>query len=115
MWRYIISAVVLLAFSATGLYAHGPEGHGPRILITESQAGEKAMQLVATIVQKGQLDASWLAIQPAEIQKKTFEGASEPEWLVTLINPAVKDAAKQKLYVFLSLYGEYTGANYEGK
>ncbi|MHB8843342.1 MAG: DUF6488 family protein [Nitrospirota bacterium] len=115
MQRFIISLVVLLAFSATGSYAHGPEGHGPKTLITESQAGVKATQLVATIVKKGQLDASWLTIQPAEIQKKTVEGRPGAEWVVTFNNPAVKDAAKQKLYVFLSLYGEYTGANYEGK
>jgi hypothetical protein len=115
MQRLIIGIVVLLAFSATGLYAHGPDGggHGSTIKITEIQAREKATQLVATIVKKGQLDASWSQIQPSEAEKKTFQGRLE--WVVTFVNPAEKDAAKQKLYVFLSLYGDYTGANYEGK
>jgi hypothetical protein len=105
----------LLTFSATGLYAHGPgeDGHGPKIVITESQASAKAAQVVATIVKKGQLDASWSPIQPAEIQKKNFQGRLE--WVVTFNNPAEKDVTKQKLYVFLSLYGEITGANFKGE
>ncbi len=115
MQRLIISLVVLLAFSATVLYAHGPAGggHGPKTEITESQASAKATQVVATIVKKGELDASWSQIQPAKVKKETFEG--KLEWVVTFNNPAEKDTAKQKLYVFLSLYGEYTGANYKGK
>lgn len=115
MYRRIVGIVFLLVFSATGSYAHGPDGggHGSTTRITEIQAREKATQLVAIIVKKGRLDASWSRIQPAEAEKKTFQGRLE--WIVTFINPAEKDAAKQKLYVFLSLYGEYTGANYEGK
>ncbi len=115
MQRLIISLVVLFAFSATGLYAHGPDGggHGSTTKITESEASAKATQLVATIVKKGQLDASWSQVQPAEVKKQTLEGRLE--WVVTFYNPAEKDTAKQKLYVFLSLYGDYTGANFEGK
>ena len=115
MQRLIISLVVLVAFSATGLYAHGPQGggHGSTTKITESQASAMATKAVATIVKKGQLDATWSQVQPAEIQKKTFD--SRPEWVVTFNNPAEKDKAKQKLYIFLSLYGEVTGANFKGK
>ena len=114
MYRHVIGLMLLLAFSATGSYAHGPDGgHGSTTKITESQASAMATQVVATIVKKGQLDTSWSQIQPTEIKQKAFNGM--PEWIVTFINPAEKDTAKQKLYIFLSLYGEITGANFKGE
>ena len=114
MQRLIFGIVFLLVISATGAYAHGPDGgHGSTTKITESQASAMAAQVVATIVKKGQLDASWSQVQPAEIKQKTFN--SMLEWVVTFINPAEKDTAKQKLYIFLSLYGEITGANFKGE
>ncbi len=33
---------------------------------------------------------------------------------ITFNNPRGTDLAKQKLYVFLSLYGDYLGANHTG-
>lgn len=114
MHGLIISLVVLLSFLVTGLYAHGPggAGHGPRTEITESQASEKATEIVAAIVKDGKLDNSWAQMQPAEVKKRTFK--DRPEWIITFNNPRGKDTAKQKLYIFLSLYGDYLGANHTG-
>lgn len=112
MHGLIISLVVLLSFSVTGLYAHGPGGHGPKTEITENQASEMATKVVAAIVKDGKLDNSWAQIQPAEVKKRTFKDS--PEWIITFNNPKEKDIAKQKLYIFLSLYGDYLGANHTG-
>ncbi|MBI5075831.1 MAG: hypothetical protein HZB62_11795 [Nitrospirae bacterium] len=114
MYRIIIGLVLLSAFSATGLYAHGPEGagHVQKTEITEIRAGEQATKLVADIVANGKLDASWAQVQPAEVKKKTLK--NNPEWVITFNNPREKESAKQKLYVFLSLYGDYLGANHTG-
>lgn len=112
MRRIIICLVVLLAFSVTGAYAGAGHSHGPKTEITESQASAKATQLVAAIVEQGKLDASWAQIQPEEVQKKSFK--DRYEWVITFNNPAEKDKAKQKLYVFLTLYGGYAGANHTG-
>ena len=115
MLRNITCLVILLVFSVTGLYAHGPGGEGhkpPDVEITESQAIEQASDIVAAIVKKGKLDASWTEVQAAEVQKKTYQ--DRPEWVITFNNPAEKDKEKQKLYVFLSLYGDFLGANHTG-
>jgi len=114
MRRITICLVFLLVFSVNGLYAHGPggAGHGPRTEITESQAGEQATKLVAAIVKQGELDVSWAQVQPAEVKKRIFKG--QPEWIITFNNPAEKDLEKQNLYVFLSPYGDYIGANHTG-
>ncbi len=114
MRRIIVCLVVLLVFSVTGSYAHGPggAGHGPQTEITEIQAGEQAARIVTVMVEKGKLGASWAQVQPAEVQKKTYQ--DRPEWVITFNNPAEKDKAKQKLYVFLNLYGGYIGANHTG-
>jgi len=112
MRRIIICLVVLLAFSVTGAYAGAGHSHGPKTEITESQARAKATQLVAAIVEQGKLDASWAKLQPEEAQKKSFKDRSE--WVIIFNNLAEKDTEKQKLYVFLSLYGQYLGANHTG-
>ena len=114
MRRIIICLVVLLTFSVTGSYAHGPggTGHSSKIEISESQASEQATRMVNVMVERGRLGASWAQVQPAEVQKKTDQ--DRPEWVITFNNPAEKDKAKQKLYVFLNLYGSYIGANHTG-
>lgn len=112
MRRIIICLVVLLSFTVTGAYAGAGHSHGPKTEITESEASAKATQLVAAIVKQGKLDASWTQLQPEEVQKKSFKDRSE--WVIIFNNSAEKDSAKQKLYVFLSLYGQYLGANHTG-
>jgi len=112
MRKIIICLAVLLAFSVTGAYAGAGHSHGPKIEITESQAGAQATKIVASIVEAGKLDASWAQVQPAEVKKRIFKG--KPEWVITFNNPGEKDMEKQKLYVFLSLYGDYIGANHTG-
>ena len=112
MRRIIIYLVVLLAISVTGAYAGSGHSHGPKTEITESQASEQATKLVASIVEKGKLNASWNQVQPAKVQKKTLKNGLE--WVITFTNPKEKDPTKQTLYVFFSLYGQYLGANHTG-
>ena len=112
MRRIIICLVVLLAFSVTGAYAGAGHSHAPKTKVTETQVLSKATIIVADIVQKGKLDASWTDIKPALAQKKTFE--NRQEWVITFNNPKAEDKEKQTLYVFLSLSGEYLGANHTG-
>ena len=112
MRKIILCLVVLLTFSVTGAYAGAGHSHGPKTKVTETQVLSKATSIVADIVKEGKLDASWAEIKPALAQKKTF--GNGPEWVITFNNPKEKDKEKQTLYVFLSLYGEYIGANYTG-
>jgi hypothetical protein len=52
-------------------------------------------------------------VDASKVEKKTF--GNSQEWVVSFTNPKVQDVAKQTLYVFVSLTGEITGANYSGK
>jgi len=101
-----------MVFSVTGAYAGAGHSHGPKTEITESQASAKATQLIAAIVKEGKLDASWAQVQPEEVKKKSSKDRSE--WIISFNNPREKDPAKQTLFVFLSLYGDYLGANHTG-
>jgi len=114
MRNIFIYLVLLLVVSVNGVFAHGPggEGHGPQTELTQNEVSERAIELVAKIVASGKLDASWAEIQPSGVTKKNFNGSQE--WVVTFNNPGEKDAAKQKLYVFINIYGQYLGANHTG-
>ena len=95
MRSIIICLVFLLAFSVTGLYAHGPggSGHGPKVEITEAQVITQAKNIVLGIVGQGKLDPSWGKANLDEVKKKTFDGRSE--WVITFNNPEEKDKEKQ--------------------
>jgi len=115
MRRFIVCLVFLLAVSINGVFAHGPGGEGHKQLdveISETQVMIQAQTIVTAIVKKGKLDASWAEVEPKQVQKKTFN--NRPEWVITFNNPEEKDKAKQTLYVFLSIYGDYLGANHTG-
>ncbi len=113
MRRIIICLAVLLAFSVTGASAGSGHSHSPKTdAITESQASTEATRIVSEIVQRGKLDDSWAQVRPSDVQKKTFK--NNLEWVITFNNPGEKNTEKQKLYVFLSLYGDYLAANHTG-
>ena len=63
-------------------------------------------------VEKGKVDPSWAEVAPAsgKLNKRMFGD----EWVVAFNNPKIEDTAKQTLYVFLSLGGEYKATNYTG-
>ena len=76
--------------------------------IAEINAGKAITSLVVS----GKIDKSWELIIASSSEIKEFSGRSE--WVVIFINEKITDTDKQKLYVFLTLSGEYIGANYTG-
>ena len=114
MRKFIICLITVLALSATSAYAGAGSGHshGPVTPVAEEQVLQNALSAVASIVQKDKIDASWAEITPMDAQKKQFKNALE--WVVTFNNPKVADQNKKTLYVFLSLGGQYLGANFTG-
>ena len=113
MRRFIICLFTVLALSTTSAYAGAGKGHshGPVTPVSEGQALKNALSAVASIVQKDKIDASWAEIKPTEAKKEKFKNGLE--WVVTFNNPQVEDQ-KKTLYVFLSLGGQYLGANFTG-
>lgn len=113
MRRIFICLLTLLAFTTTTAYAGAGHSHGPVTPISQDQALEKATSHVQNFVKKGKLDPSWSEVRPtAGVKKQAKLGQ---EWVVTFDNPKMEDKAKQTLYVFLDLGGEYIAANFSGK
>lgn len=108
MHKIIFCLMLLFIVTATSALAGADHGHGEALSPTQIQ--DKASGLVATIIDKGQLAASWKTIKPQKVKE-----TSNHKWLVTFVNPEEKDSEKQTLYMFLTLSGEYIAANFTGK
>ncbi len=112
MRRYIICLLAALALSVTSAYAGTGHSHAPVTPVKEEQAIKNASDAVAAITKKGKLDASWDGLKPKEA--KTVTNQYGQEWVVIFNNPKVADQEKKTLYVFLSMDGQYLGANFTG-
>ena len=99
-----------LAALAGGGHSHG-HGHSHEN-INQATAKVKAIDVVSSLVKNKKLDISWKSIKASSAVKKVFKG--HPEWVVVFTNTKVTDIKKQKLYVFLTLTGEYVAANHSG-
>lgn len=78
----------------------------------QATATLKAIEIVAALVTNNKLDESWGSTTPSSVEKKVYEGSEE--WVAVFVNDKVADTAKQKLYVFLTLGGDYIAANFTG-
>ncbi len=110
----ILASTLLLAspVMAGSGHEHGPDGshsHGP---ISSEAVIKKAGQQVNSLIGRGKLDKSWADAKAAGVTKKLFEHGDE--WVVTVKNDKVSDAAKRTLYIFFTLDGAYTGSNFTG-
>ena len=97
-----------MAAIAGGGHNHG-HGHSP---VNQTTAKENATKIVASFVTKGKLNKSWASITVSSVDKKVFKG--NPEWVALFVNNKITDIKKKKLYVFLTLGGEYIAANHTG-
>lgn len=108
IFSLMLSIVPFGAMAGAG-HDHG-HSHDP---VTQSQAEKAAVENVAKIVASGKLDQSWKSIAVAKTEQRDYGG--KKEWVVSFKNANVSDPAKQTLYVFLSVGGEYIAANFTGK
>ena len=81
--------------------------------VNQTTAKANATKIVAALVKRNKLDNSWSSITASSIEKITVQG--NPEWRAIFVNDKITDAEKQKLYVFLTLGGDYIAANFTGK
>lgn len=103
-----------LLFGAPVMAGSGHDhGHSHAQAPVNKETAEKnAEKAIASLVVTGKIDKSWKSITVSSSEKKDFNGRSE--WVVIYINEKITEPAKQKLYVFLTLSGEYIAANYTG-
>jgi len=109
----IVSAAALLgaapAFADKGSSCHF---HGSKPAAEETVL-TCAAQRKDSLVSSGKLDASWKAVKHEKIEQ--VDGKKGKEWKVSFKNASVTDAAKNTLYVFMSLPGNYIASNFSGK
>lgn len=108
-------SIILSLFSSI-VTAGGGHDHGhshSHVAVNQATAKINATKIVAALTQRKKLDASWVSSTVSSVEKKTFKG--NPEWVVVFNNDKITDTAKQNLYVFLTLGGDYIAANFSGK
>lgn len=108
----IIITLMLSLFSLVAMAGAGHDHGQPHDPVTQSQAEENATKSVSALAEKGKIDKSWESIKATKSEQKDFGG--HMEWVVVFNNKNVSDSAKQTLYIFLNLGGEYLAANYTG-
>lgn len=115
--KQIFKIIALTLTLATApLLAGEGHSHGGNSHTHEKVSKQKAINIAKSmrdgLAKKGTLENSWKSVDYATIKQKKFGKITE--WVVTFNNTKIEDKTKQTLYVFVSLYGKVTGANYTG-
>lgn len=113
--KKLLLSLTLALFSMAAIAGGGHEhGHGhSHEPVNQITANSKATKIVASFIKQKILDNSWAGTAVNSSEKKTFNG--KQEWVVSFANEKVTDVKKRKLYIFLTLSGDYIAANYTGK
>lgn len=117
--KTLIFGLLLSLFSFSAIAGGGHDhdhGHGHSHSYTpvnQATAKTKATKIVAALVKRSKLEKSWASIAASSIEKRAFNG--NPEWVAVFVNDKITNADKRKLYVFLTLGGDYIAANHTGK
>ena len=110
----ILATTLVLSslFFGTPVIAGSGHDHGHSHVqtpATKETAESNAGKAIAALVVQKKLDS------PTDSKIFTHVINRDTEWLVIFINKNITDTEKQKLYVFLTLAGEYIAANFTGK
>lgn len=101
-----------LGFSGTG-HDHG-DGHSHthgEEKISHDKAKSIGKKQIERLVKAKKIDSSWLFAGFEKAETKKFK--AKKEWVITYINE--KGVKGKKLYIFLSLTGDFVAANFTGK
>jgi len=106
--------IILSVFSASALAGSGHDhGHShAKAQVKQATAQKNAQKIVASLVERKKLNKSWASAPVKSAEKKVFD--DRKEWVIVFVNDKVTDSKKKKLFVFLSLAGEYIAANHTG-
>lgn len=116
-FKTLLLGLIFSIFSVSTMAGSGHDhGHGHshgNTPVNQEKAVINATEVVSGFVTKNKLDKSWGFIKASSVEKNVFKGNSE--WVIIFINDKIAAPDKQKLYVFLTLSGDYVAANYTGK
>ena len=111
--KTLLLGLALSLCSATATAGSGHDHGHSHAPVNQATATTNAAEIVVEFVKINKLDESWASITPSSVEKKVFNG--NPEWVVVFVNDKIADTEKRKLYVFLTLGGDYIAANYTGE
>ena len=112
LFGFILSVSALSVMAGSG-HDHD-HGHSHSYTpVSQEKASANATKIVAALVNRNKLDKSWVSIAASSVDKITIQ--DNPEWVVVFVNDKIADTEKRKLYVFLTLGGDYIAANYTGE
>jgi len=114
LFGFILSLSTFSAIAGSDHDHDHDHGHSHSYMpVNQEKAQANAAEIVAALAKRSKLDKSWTSIKASTVEKITVQG--NPEWKVVFVNKNITDADKQKLYVFLTLGGDYIAANFTGK
>ena len=81
--------------------------------ISKDEALNRASQEVVKLVKSGNLEQSWVVVEPETAEKKKF--ATGKQWIIHFYNDEIEDDEKCDLYIFLSSEGQFKAYNHFGE
>lgn len=103
---------LLLTFGLSPLSAHGGSHSHASSEIPEAKIKDIAVSYLDKLVNGGKIERSWLKSSVIDSEKKIFNRTRE--WVISFGNDYIKDVEKRILYIFITIDGKVTGANYTG-
>ena len=108
--RFALLALAALTLVGTPLAAH-PDGHDEQYRVQPRPMAEIAKDSVVKLVTQAKLPASW-SKAPSIGNKIRIKSGAE-QWVVTFENKAIRNRAKQRLYVLMTPEGKFISANHK--
>ncbi len=106
-----VAGIIVLGTGSAFGDAGGGHSHDPA---SKEQVLEKSKKTRDTLIKEGKIDAAWKDLAAENAEQKTFKSGKK-EWVVTFKDPKATDKAKETLYIFYSLTGNYLASNFTGQ
>ena len=117
MTKIIKASFILLILTFTTLnakngydYYHYGNGGSSYTKLNKTAITKIAKAEIKRLTMKKKIPTSWKSMPISKIHKSNTN-----DWIVTFKNLKIKSKSKQKLYIFISIYGKLKGVNYTGR
>jgi len=116
MTNLLKASLILLTLLFTSLsakngydYYHYGNGGSNYKKLNKSSITKIAQAELKRLTMKKKVPKSWKSIPVSTIKKSNTD-----DWQIVFKNENIKDKSKQKLYIFIGIYGKIKGVNYTG-
>jgi len=105
----ILTFTVLHAKNGYDYYYYG-NGGSTYNKLNKSSIIKIAKAEVKRLTMKKEIPRSWRSMPISKMNRSNSD-----DWVVIFNNLRIKDKSKQKLYIFIGIYGKVKGTNYTGR